>query len=159
MAKSESKLKEISYQLSKEFPHKDVKWRVGRLNRSDGGKTALMLAYIDARIVQNRLDEVVGFENWQCKHISYGPKTICHLGIKLNGEWIWKSDGAGDTNVEADKGAISDSLKRAAVHFGIGRYLYDFPKVWARVKEEKGYKVPDINDCWDKYRAKKSIIE
>ena len=45
-----------------------------------------MLAYIDARIVQNRLDEVVGFENWQCKHISYGPKTICHLGIKLNGD-------------------------------------------------------------------------
>ena len=78
-----------------------------------------MLAYVDARIVQNRLDEVVGFENWQCKHISYGPKTICHLGIKLNGEWIWKSDGAGDTNVEADKGAISDSLKRAAVHFGV----------------------------------------
>ena len=46
MAKSESKLKEISYQLSKEFPHKDVKWRVGRLNRRMM-ENYTCLAYID----------------------------------------------------------------------------------------------------------------
>lgn len=149
---------DISYALSKDFPEKEIRWRVGRLNRKDGGKSAYMLAYIDARLVQSRLDEVLGFENWQCKHIVYGPKTICHLGLKIKGEWVWKSDGAGDTNVEADKGAISDSLKRAAVHFGIGRYLYDFPEVWARVIDKGGYKVPDINHCWEVYRSKKSII-
>tara|TARA_Y100000114_G_C11543106_1_gene223581 strand:- start:54 stop:545 length:492 start_codon:yes stop_codon:yes gene_type:complete len=149
---------DISFALEKEFSPKEIKWRVGRLNRKDNGKTAYMLAYIDARLVHKRLDEVVGFENWQCKHIVYGPKTICHLGIRIKGDWVWKSDGAGDTNVEADKGAISDSLKRAAVHFGIGRYLYEFPDIWARVIDKNGYKVPDVEHCWEVYRQKKSIF-
>ena len=163
MEKSKSKrpveADDISFQLSKEFPHSDIKWRIGRVSHTVKG-TAYMLAYIDARDVQQRLDQVVGTENWQCKHVSYGPKTICHLGIKIKGECIWKSDGAGDTKVEPEKGAISDSFKRAAVHFGIGQYLYDFRKydIWARYKEVHGYKVPDVNHCWEIYRKAKSII-
>ena len=78
------------------------------------------------RQVQDRLTEVMGTD-WQCKHEVFGGKTICHLGLKLDGNWIWRSDGAGDTQFEADKGAISDSLKRSAVAFGVGRHLYDLP--------------------------------
>ncbi len=53
---------------------------------------------------------------------------ICYLSIRCDGEWVTKSDGAGDTNIEAEKGGISDALKRAAQKFGIGRYLYYLPK-------------------------------
>ncbi len=102
--------------LTRPFDSKEVKWRLGGRN--------MALAYIDARVVMDRLDEVCGPENWQTSHICADGKTICRIGIKINDEWVWKSDGAGDTKIEADKGAVSDSIKRAAVNWGIGRYLY-----------------------------------
>jgi len=49
-------------------------------------------------------------------------------------EWIWKADGAGDTDVEAEKGAISDAFKRAAVKWGVGRYLYDLDSPWVALE-------------------------
>lgn len=83
------------------------------------------LFYIDARMVMDRLDRVLGMSNWQNAFQFDGPRTLCHLSIKLpSGEWITKVDGAGDTNIEGEKGGLSDAFKRAAVLFGIGRYLY-----------------------------------
>tara|TARA_A100001201_G_scaffold102659_1_gene88079 strand:- start:270 stop:743 length:474 start_codon:yes stop_codon:yes gene_type:complete len=153
MEKNKQKtLEEISFAFSKEFPRETIKWRVGR--KGDPG-TAYALAYITSRDVMNRLDEVVGMENWQCKHIAYGPKTICHIGIKIKGEWVWKSDGAGDSNFEPEKGGISDSLKRAAVQWGIGRYLYDFPKIWAKTYTSHGQVNIDTQDAWHKYDIEK----
>jgi hypothetical protein len=78
----------------------------------------------------NRLDDVCGAAGWQCEYPHAGGKTICSIGIKIDGEWVWKADGAGDTDVEAEKGAISDAFKRAAVKWGIGRYLYDLDAPW-----------------------------
>ena len=49
---------------------------------------------------------------------------ICSLSCKVGDNWITKADGAGDTDIEGEKGGISDALKRAAVVWGIGRYLY-----------------------------------
>lgn len=153
MEKNKQKtLEEISFAFSKEFPRETIKWRVGR--KGDPG-TAYALAYITSRDVMNRLDEVVGMENWQSKHIAYGPKTICHIGIKINGEWVWKSDGAGDSNFEPEKGGISDSLKRAAVQWGVGRYLYDFPKIWAKTYTSNGQVNIDTQDAWHKYDIEK----
>ncbi|MCP5002531.1 MAG: hypothetical protein GY941_01065, partial [Planctomycetes bacterium] len=60
----------------------------------------------------------------------HGNKTICYISIKIGDEWVTKSDGAGDTKVEAEKGSISDAFKRAAVKWGIGRYLYSLDAVW-----------------------------
>jgi hypothetical protein len=45
-------------------------------------------------------------------------------------EWVWKANGAGNSDVEAEKGACSDAFKRAAVLWGIGRYLYDLDSPW-----------------------------
>tara|TARA_R110000851_G_scaffold284617_1_gene438177 strand:- start:1290 stop:1529 length:240 start_codon:yes stop_codon:yes gene_type:complete len=42
----------------------------------------------------------------------------------MDGEWVWKSDGAGETSIEGEKGGFSDAFKRAAVHFGYARELY-----------------------------------
>jgi hypothetical protein len=111
--------------LCEPFAADEIDWRVGA-----GGRA---LAYIDARTVMDRLDNVCGPENWQNNYL-FGPGSslICNLGIKMpNGEWVWKADGAGATDIEAEKGAMSDALKRAAVRFGVGRYLYDLegPKV------------------------------
>ena len=54
-------------------------------------------------------------------------RTVCELSLKINGVWITKTDGAGDTNIEGEKGGLSDAFKRAAVKFGVGRYLYYMP--------------------------------
>lgn len=116
--------------LSAEFPRDTVHWRAQTLTRE--GDKALALAYLDARDVMDRLDEVCGAGNWQSEitETSRG-RVICRLGIRIGDAWVWKTDGAGDTAVEGEKGGISDALKRAAVHWGVGRYLYRMDAVWA----------------------------
>ncbi len=114
--------------LFAEFPRDAISWRAQSLTK-DGDK-AMALAYIDARDVMDRLDSVCGAADWQDRYEFHGARTICYLSIRVDGEWITKADGAGDSDVEAEKGAISDALKRAAVKWGIGRYLYDMPTPW-----------------------------
>ena len=114
--------------LFAEFPKDSIHWRAQSLTR-DGDK-AMALAYIDARDVMDRLDHACGAANWQDRYEVHGPKTICYLSICIDGEWVTKADGAGDTQVEAEKGSMSDAFKRAAVKWGIGRYLYDLDAPW-----------------------------
>lgn len=132
----------IADALRAPFAPEAVKWRIGSTSKD---KTrGLALAYIDARDVMERLDEVVGPFGWQSKMIraSNGGVT-CELSIlvpnphKTSSEtmvWITRTDGAGETAVEGPKGACSDAFKRAAVHFGIGRYLYDLQSPWVALK-------------------------
>lgn len=121
--------RETLVRLAEPFPRSLVSWRSQSLMK-DGTK-ALALAYIDARDVMNRLDQVCGPENWQSS-LEETPKgrIITTIRIRVGDDWIGKSDGAGATDVEGDKGAISDSLKRCAVQWGIGRYLYDLESPW-----------------------------
>ena len=121
--------KEILKQLSKPFPATAVSWRVGATN-ADKSK-GIALAYIDARDVMERLDDVVGFENWQCRYPFAG---CCEISIKINGEWVTKANAAGKTQVEAEKGEASDAFKRAGVLWGIGRYLYKLENNWVELK-------------------------
>jgi hypothetical protein len=116
------------------FPPSAIHWRVGNVFSKDGlESTAMVLAYLDARDVMDRLDEVAGPGNWQCRYSHADKKTICDIGIRIDGDWVWKADGAGDTDIEADKGALSDAFKRAAVRWGIGRYLYGLGDTKAKV--------------------------
>lgn len=115
-------------ELAKPFPENKVHWRVGATN---GDKTkGIALAYVDARDVMDRLDMVVGPENWQCRYPFVG---CCEIGIRVNGEWVWKSNGAGTTDVEGEKGQFSDAFKRAGVMLGIARYLYALPNEWVEI--------------------------
>lgn len=109
----------ILKQLKNPFEPKLVKFRPG------GGQ---QLAYIDARDVMKRLDDVLGTENWQDKYTAVDGGFVCELSLRIAGEWITKSNGANTTKVEAVKGGISGAFKRAAVNFGVGRYLYYMPK-------------------------------
>lgn len=115
-------------QLFSEFPREAISWRAQSVTK-DGTK-AMALAYIDARDVMDRLDSVCGSAGWQTDYPHAGTKTVCRIGIKVDDEWIWKSNGAGDTDIESEKGALSDAFKRAAVLWGIGRYLYDLDAPW-----------------------------
>lgn len=110
------------------FPPNEIEWRVGSTNADK--TSGIALAYVTARHIMDRLDQTVGSTNWQDRYEFHGARTVCYLSVRLDGEWITKADGAGDSDVEAEKGAISDALKRAAVKFGIGRYLYDLGKIW-----------------------------
>ncbi|WP_022684518.1 Rad52/Rad22 family DNA repair protein [Sphingobium bisphenolivorans] len=125
--------------LSRPFPAEAISWRAQSVStKNPDAPKAMALAYIDARDVMRRLDEVCGPGNWQCDYPHANGKTICRIGIKVDGEWIWKANGAGDTDIEAEKGAISDAFKRAAVLWGIGRYLYDLDSPWAECELRNG---------------------
>lgn len=119
--------------LAAPFAPACVSWRVGSTT-SDKTK-GMALAFINSRDVQDRLDEVCGPGNWQDRYEFHGPRTICYLSLRIDGEWVTKADGAGDSDVESEKGAISDALKRAAVKWGVGRYLYHLPSPWVEVEQ------------------------
>lgn len=132
--------------LKRPFPLDRIHWRVGATNRE---KTkGIGLAYIDARDAMQRLDEVVGPENWQCRYpLADNGLLICEIGINIDragglsvdGGWVWKANGAGDTQVEAEKGKASDAFKRAAVLWGVGRYLYALPNQWVPIDTRGRY--------------------
>tara|TARA_R110000803_G_scaffold40368_3_gene87032 strand:- start:196 stop:591 length:396 start_codon:yes stop_codon:yes gene_type:complete len=101
--------------LKEPFNPKTLSWR------KQGGAD---LAYLNARDVMKRLDDVVGIENWQDRYEECSGRIICYISIRVEGEWVTKSDGSGDTKIEGDKGGISGAFKRSAVRWGVGRYLY-----------------------------------
>lgn len=113
--------------LMKPVDEDHLEWRALRSGLKNGKPWAIVAPYIQSRAIMARLDEVCGQEGWQVQHTVEDKGIITSIGIYIGGEWIWKSDGAGFTDVESFKGGISDGLKRAGVPWGIGRYLYDLP--------------------------------
>ncbi|HJZ56308.1 MAG TPA: Rad52/Rad22 family DNA repair protein [Gemmataceae bacterium] len=121
----------ITEALSVPFDPKDVKFKPQMVKNN----RALAMAYIDARLIQDRLDDVLGAEHWQDEYqLLADGSVVCRLRLKLGGRWITKMD-VGSPSEQPDvgdrlKAAFSDALKRAAVKFGIGRYLYRLPAQW-----------------------------
>lgn len=129
---------DIFDELSAPFPASYVEWRVGPTNRDKENPRGQPLCYIDARTVMDRLDGVCGPDGWQCNYTpGVGGSIVCNIGIRLEGEWVWKADGAGATDTEGEKGALSDAFKRSAVRWGVGRYLYEIKTPWIKL-EAKG---------------------
>ena len=125
-----SKNKEVKDALSAPTPKERINFRVGFKNKSN--TKACMLAYVDARFVMDRLDEAVGKENWSTEYDVVGNHLFCRLTIKWpDGSSTTKADCGMETEVDAEKGQVSDAFKRAAVHYGIGRDLYSMPQYWA----------------------------
>lgn len=128
--------------LAEPFPPEDIEWRIKQGGKSNNGLWAMVLAYVTNRAIQERLDEVVGAGNWKNQYMP-GPDggVMCGISIRNElGEWITKWDGAENTEVESIKGGFSGSMKRAAVQWGIGRYLYHLETGWADfdVPEKQG---------------------
>ena len=88
------------------------------------------LVYITARTAMNRLDDVLGWANWWDKGTPLGDNSYqCELFVRLPGGRVISKFGVGGAAGMADAGdddksKESDAFKRAAVKFGVGRYLY-----------------------------------
>ena len=117
------KIKEL---LLAETPKDRVKFRIGR--KYANNQRAHMLAYVDARYVQDRLDDVIGAENWSNSFEVIDNTLFCAITVVFpDGKVVTKTDCGTESNVEKEKGEASDAFKRAAVMLGIGRDLYDLP--------------------------------
>ncbi len=124
--------------LREPFASDDIEWRIQSAGVSNNKPWGIVLAYITNRAIQQRLDAVVGAQNWQNEY-SKAPDggVLCGISIFDNERWVTKFDGAENTNVEKVKGGLSSSMKRAAVQWGIGRYLYDVETVFVNMVETK----------------------
>src|SRR5690606_1789955 len=132
---------------------KDVipfKWREQSVNQ----RGATMVAYIDARQLFDQLDKVCGAGNWQSDFRLVDGKLYGGIGILIEqptedggtipAEWVWKWDVGSESNVEKEKGESSDALKRAGIHWGVGRFLYTLGVVTLKSAEYNGkYKPAD----------------
>lgn len=96
-------------------------------SRAQGGR---QIAYVTARTVMNRLDDVLGPENWWDEYpVVSEHSVVCALSVLLSdGRVLTKRDAGGAAGMadagDDDKSMFSDAFKRAAVKFGVGRYLY-----------------------------------
>lgn len=118
-------------ELKKPLSIKDIDFRIQSINNGGYGN---ILAYKDARVDMNRLDDVVGAENWQRDHKIINNILYCGIAIKCNDEWVWKWDVGTESYTEKEKGQASDSFKRAGFNWGIGRELYDYPVIQIKFK-------------------------
>ena len=115
--------------LHADTPVKERKYRVGSTFDYQGKRYANMICYVDARYVQDKLDEVIGVGNWSSDFTEIKGSLFCRITISFlrdNGDIgiVSKMDCGTESNVEKQKGEASDAFKRAAVHFGIARDLY-----------------------------------
>jgi hypothetical protein len=119
-----------------ELDPNQIQWRVGQISKKDDHKGSL-LGYIDARTCMEALDALD--PNWSVVHgdpIIVGSEIIgVPCALTVNG--ITRSDVGAPSSAEPIKGAYSDALKRAAVHHGIGRELYELPRIYVKLDDYK----------------------
>lgn len=132
-------MSDLLKKLREPFRKEELEFRVGATNNDKS--MGLALAYVQARAIQNRLDELFGVDGWTVSYKEISAGFICSLSIKINDRWVTKEDGAGMTEYESVKGGISNAFKRVASSgFGIGRYLYNAKKNWYPIKQQgRGY--------------------
>jgi len=116
--------------------------------RSQGGR---QLHYITARTAMNRLDDLLGPENWWDDYTPGENSVLCRLTIRLpDGTTITKADAGGYAGMadsgDDDKSGFSDAFKRAAAKFGVARYLYrDGVPAFVREREAAAATAPTSN--------------
>ena len=117
--------------------------------QNTAGDHAQVAGYVDARLVFDRLDLVCGGQ-WTARFEEL-PKPLLpppcdrdgqplarpplHVRCRLTAFGVTREDvGEG----EDPKAAFSDAIKRAAVHFGVGRALYAVRAPWLREGDGEG---------------------
>lgn len=137
--------------LSLAFEEEEIEWRIQSAGETKGRIWARVVPYVTNRAVQQRLDDVCGPENWS-NEFTKGPDggVLCGLSIRVpvittnlttgevveSQEFVTKWDGAENTDVEGVRGGLSSAMKRAAVQWGIGRFLYALEEMFANVHEK-----------------------
>ena len=136
--------------LSKPTPDSERKYRVGNTFGYQGKKFGNMLCYVDARYVQDTLDDIVGPANWSNEFYDIKGSLYCRITINFEREdgsigEVSKMDCGSESNIEKQKGEASDSFKRCAVHFGIARDLYSSENYKVELQEFNGKWYPPKN--------------
>ena len=123
-----------------------IDFKVAQVTKTDSAVWASILAYKDARVDMQVLDEAVGRMNWQVKYERDSKGILqCAIGIWDEtkglgaGDWVWKTSNGVESDYESEKGEYSDAFKRAAFMWGIGRQLYDFPPIWVQLSDKDYY--------------------
>ena len=140
--------------LKAPFREEDLEWRLQASSKAGAGRAwAICLCYVSARAIEDRLDEVFGIDGWYDEYTQLEggkPGFMCTLAVKTGDEhhnmWVSKQDVSELTDVEPLKGGVSGALKRAAVKFGIGRYLYNLEANFAVIDSRGKFKGPKGTD-------------
>lgn len=101
-----------------------VQTQTGPKENPNGG---LLVAYIDVRLVVERLNLIVP-HLWADAYrpLEGGKGLVCALTI----DGITRVDVGQSARGDDPKSLYSDALKRAAVKFGVGVSIYSLPQVW-----------------------------
>lgn len=129
------KYEEMIKKLREPFSSKEIDWKIQVITQDK--MRGMAVVYMNARAVQNRLDEVVGAFNWKNVYsLWHDNSQICGISIfnTDRNEWVTKFDGAENSDIEPIKGGLSDSFKRAAAVWGIGRYMYEIDGIWVEIE-------------------------
>lgn len=133
----------------------EIEVRVGSINE----KGATLLLFKDARCDMNLLDETFGAANWQRDHKELKGNIYAGVGVwdDEKKQWVWKWDAGSESNTEAVKGEASDSFKRAAFNWGVGRELYTSPFTWVGADKYTPIKNPKTGKfmTYDKFSVEK----
>jgi hypothetical protein len=150
----------LADQLAAPFAETEIRWKPQCLK----GSRALAIAYLDARLVEDRLDAVFGPGGWQDAYtVLPSGDVVCTLRVRIDAEWIEKSDVGGQSEQQDEgdrvKAAFSDALKRAAVKLGVGRYLYRLGGQWVDYDEKaKRFKATPTLPEWAKPKVNGSPL-
>ena len=145
---------ELRKKLEEPFSIRAIKFKPQTISKNRD--KALMVAFIDARDVQDRLDSVVGPENWQftVREIDTGVTSNNKIASVIGALSIFgviREEVGEDSQPDRDKttkeiimssykSAVSDALKRCAVQFGVFRYAYSLDQQWTKSIDSGGYK-------------------
>lgn len=115
-----------------------------------------MLLYIDSRAVVSLLNETVGNMNWTSEFYEANGQMIGKIAIYDEDRDIWvsKSDTGSESNIEAEKGLVSDIYKRVLSRWGV-QELYSAPRItW----DDDGYGNTGYKVSYIAYDENRNII-
>ncbi len=119
--------------LCKPLSASEIDFRVQSINK---GGYATILAYKDARVDINRLNEVCGL-GWKREHVNGNHNCIVSIWDDGISQWVSREDTGTESFTEAKKGLASDSFKRACFNWGIGIELYDYPVIQVKLNQNE----------------------
>src|SRR6516162_1607320 len=144
-------VKELLAELEVPFSPEQVQWRV--TNTTNDKKRGQVIPYADPRAYTDRLNALFTPRGWTRE---YKIETISNITRITKGESILSGkvlvtctvtilgigshSGTGEEWADDDNGLTSadaQAFKRACSCFGLGRYFYDIPPIWADLDQNR----------------------
>jgi hypothetical protein len=132
-------------ELVQPFAPEAVEFKAGAVTQDKA--RALALAYVDSRVYQARLDAVA--PDWRNEYTREyaGERVIVTCALTVAGvtrqaigesmQASARADGSTVIEENAATSAEAQAFKRACSAFGLGRYLYSVPQVWAEYDAQR----------------------